>query len=333
VLAVRAGKGRLWVRDRLIAYLPRYAGVASRLNALFNLRDRVRLLASLSERILGLAARRRLPAWRPDRFAAAGESHGPASGPEVALFVDTFNGTFEREKIDAALRVLVAAGYRIHVPRAAEGAGRPLCCGRTFLAAGLVEEARFEAARSLAALLPFAERDVPIVGLEPSCLLTFRDEITAMRLGDGANKVAAYAMLFEEFIAREIDAGRFNLPLTPIAATALLHGHCHQKSFGAMDATEKVLGLIPELDVQVVESSCCGMAGAFGYQAETYDISLAMGELSLLPAVRAAAPDTLIVADGFSCRHQIHDGTRRVASHVAEVLDRALETTARRRGG
>ena len=333
VLAARAGKGRLGVRERLIAWLPRYAGLASRLHALLNLRDRVRLLAGLSETILGLAARRRLPAWRADRFTAAGESHGPASGPEVVLFVDTFNATFEREKIDAALRVLVAAGYRVHVPKAVDGAGRPLCCGRTFLAAGLVEEARLEAARSLAALLPFAERDVPIVGLEPSCLLTFRDEIAAMRLGDGADKVAACAMLFEEFIARESDAGRFNLALAPIAATALLHGHCHQKSFGAMGATEKVLRLIPGLDVQVIESSCCGMAGAFGYQAETYDISLAMGELSLLPAVRAAPEDTLIVADGFSCRHQIRDGTSRVACHVAEALDRASRPGARPRAG
>jgi Fe-S oxidoreductase len=276
----------------------------------------------LSEQWLGLAASRSLPTWRPDCFRADRETYGAEAGPEVALFVDTFNRTFEREKIDAALRVLVAAGYRVHFPKAASG--RPICCGRTYLAAGLVEQARIEVSRSLAALAPFAERDIPIVGLEPSCLLTFRDEATAMRLGESANKVAASALLFEEFVARERDAGRFEIELAPIAAKALLHGHCHQKSFGAMAATEQALRLIPGLEVQTIESSCCGMAGAFGYQAETYSISMAMGELSMLPRAREADAATLFVADGFSCRHQIRDGTKRVAIHVAEALALAL---------
>jgi Fe-S oxidoreductase len=321
VFAARARNGKLGARERLIANLPRYAALGSRLHGLLNLRDRAPWLAKLSEQWLGLAAARSLPAWRHDRFRADRETYGPETGPEVALFVDTFNRTFEREKIDAALRVLVAAGYRVHIPRAP---GRPLCCGRTFLAAGLVEQARIEAARSLAALAPFTERNIPIVGLEPSCLLTFRDEATAMRLGDSANKVAASALLFEEFVARERDAGRFEIELAPIAAKALLHGHCHQKSFGAMAATEKALRLIPGLEVQTIESSCCGMAGAFGYQVETHQISMAMGELSLLPRVREADEATLIVADGFSCRHQIRDGTKRVAIHVAEALARAV---------
>jgi FAD/FMN-containing dehydrogenase/Fe-S oxidoreductase len=322
VLAARAKNGKLGARERLIAYLPRYAALASRLHGLLNLRDRAPGVAKLSERWLGLAAARSLPAWRPDRFRADPETCGPETGPEVALFVDTFNRTFEREKIDAALRVLVAAGYRVHIPKAA--GGWPICCGRTFLAAGLVDEARVEVARSLVVLAPFAERNIPIVGLEPSCLLTFRDEATAMRLGESANKVAAAVLLFEEFVARERDAARFEIELAPIAAKALLHGHCHQKSFGAMAATEKALRLIPELEVQTIESSCCGMAGAFGYQAETHQISLAMAELSLLPRVREAEEATLIVADGFSCRHQIRDGTKRVAIHVAEALARAL---------
>ena len=321
VLAARARGGRLGARERVIAYLPRYAGLASRLHALMNLRDQVPLFAKLSERLLGFAAGRSLPSWRPDCFRSDGEAHGPKAGPEVALFADTFNATFEPETIDAALRVLVAAGYRVYVPKAADG---PICCGRTFLAAGLVEQARFEASRSLAVLAPFVERNIPIVGLEPSCLLTFRDEAIVMRLGESADKVAGCALLFEEFVARERDAGRFKIELAPIAAKALLHGHCHQKSFGAMAATEEALRLIPGLEVQTIESSCCGMAGAFGYQAETYEMSLAMGELSLLPRVRAAEEATLIVADGFSCRHQIRDATKRAGIHVAEALDRAL---------
>jgi Fe-S oxidoreductase len=130
--------------------------------------------------------------------------------------------------------------------------------------------------------------------------------------------------MLEEFLAREADAGRLKLPLGPIAARALLHGHCHQKSFGALGATEAVLRLVPELKVETIESSCCGMAGAFGYAAETIEASLAMGELSLLPAVRKAESDTLIVADGTSCRHQIGDGTGREALHVARVLALAV---------
>ena len=132
-------------------------------------------------------------------------------------------------------------------------------------------------------------------------------------------------MLFEEFLAREKKAGRLPLELKPLEQkTALLHGHCHQKAFGAMSAVQEALALIPDLAVKPIESSCCGMAGSFGYEAEHYDTSIAMAELSLLPAVRQADQDALVVADGTSCRHQIADGTSRQALHVAQVLDRAL---------
>jgi len=132
-------------------------------------------------------------------------------------------------------------------------------------------------------------------------------------------------MSFEEFLAREAKAGRLDLPLKKVADRALLHGHCHQKAFDALSPVETVLKLIPGLAVETVESSCCGMAGAFGYAADTIEISKAMGELSLLPAVRNADADTLIVADGTSCRHQIHDGAGREALHVARVLAMALQ--------
>jgi Fe-S oxidoreductase len=164
-----------------------------------------------------------------------------------------------------------------------------------------------------------------VVGLEPSCLFTFRDELLSLRRDDEAKKLSANAFLFEEFLAAEAEAGRLNLPLAPIADKALLHGHCHQKSFGAMPQVAEVLKLIPGLDVSLIDSSCCGMAGAFGYGADTYDASIAMAELSLLPAVRKAAGDTIIVADGTSCRHQIADGTGRQASHVARVLAMSLD--------
>jgi Fe-S oxidoreductase len=241
------------------------------------------------------------------------------------LFADTFNRYFERENLDAAIAVFRAGGYRVHIARPADGSSRPLCCGRTFLSIGKVDEARREAERCLAALAPFVTRGVSVVGLEPSCLLGFRDEIPAMLKTEQAYTLADHVLLFEEFLAREVGAGRLNLPLKPIAPRALVHGHCHQKAFEAFDAVTQALRLIPDLAVEPIESSCCGMAGSFGYAADTIDVSLAMGELSLLPAVRKAPADALIVADGTSCRHQIYDGTRRAALHVARVLELSLQ--------
>ena len=159
------------------------------------------------------------------------------------------------------------------------------------------------------AMRPFVARGVPVVGLEPSCLLTLRDEFLVMGLGADADALGAQAFLFEEFLAREHAAGRLNLPLKALpVAGALLHGHCHQKAFDAVRPVQTILGLIPGLKVDLIESSCCGMAGSFGYEASHYDVSMQMAELSLLPAVRAASADTLLVADGTSCRHQIADG-------------------------
>ncbi len=320
VLSARAAKGGLSLHDRLVGWLPRYAPYAAKLPWLLNLRDIVPGAARLSEAVANFSSRRKLPRWRTDVFRDPAAPVGPAEGSEVVLFADTFNRYFERENLDAAVAVLQAAGYRIHVARPADGASRPLCCGRTFLSIGRVDEARREAERVIAALAPFLARGVPVIGLEPSCILGFRDEIPAILKGESAKRLAAHAFLFEEFLAREAEAGRLKLKLGKIAGRALLHGHCHQKAFAAMGAVEKVLKLVPALAVETVESSCCGMAGAFGYGADTIDVSLAMGELSLLPAVRKAAPDTLVVADGTSCRQQIKDGAGREAMHVARVL-------------
>jgi FAD/FMN-containing dehydrogenase/Fe-S oxidoreductase len=324
VLHQRARRHGVPLRERLIAYLPRYAPKARRLAGLLNLRNRVGLLRRLGESWLGFAAERDLPAWHSDAFYPAEAAVGPKDGRPVALFADTFNRHFEPENARAALEVLTAAGYRVHLPRALDKAERPLCCGRTFLAAGLVEEARAEARRTLAALLPLVRQGVPVVGLEPSCLLTLRDEFLSLLPGEDAKALAAKSLLLEEFLATEAEAGRFAPKLKPIGKTALLHGHCHQKAFGALKPVEAVLKLIPELQVETVESSCCGMAGSFGYQAETLDTSRAMGELSLLPAMRAAESDAVLVADGTSCRHQIADGAGRQARHVALVLQEAL---------
>ncbi|SEM32819.1 FAD/FMN-containing dehydrogenase [Bradyrhizobium sp. OK095] len=324
VLAARVASHGLTLRDRLVGYLPRYAGLASRFAPLANLRNRSPLLRKLFERFAGISARRALPAFRRDVFVSPADSVGPETGREVVLFADTFNRIYERENLEAALRVLAAGGYRVHLPKPASGS-RPLCCGRTFLSAGLVDEAKSELDRLVTAFAPFAARGVPIVGLEPSCLLTLRDELASLRKDNDAKAVGAHALTFEEFLVREAEAGRLQLPLGTVAEKAVVHGHCHQKSFGAFKPVEQVLRLVPGLEVETIESSCCGMAGAFGYGADTYNASIEMAELSLLPAVRRADQNTLVVADGTSCRHQIHDGTQREALHVARVLAMSLD--------
>ncbi len=302
-------------RERLVAYLPRYAPMAARAGGLLNLRDGLPGAAALSEAFTGMSSRRSLPRWqRPYRAPSAS-----GNGDPVVLLADTFTTYFEPENARAAHKVLSGAGFRVETAQA-DDSSRPLCCGRTFLAAGLVEEARREAERTLRALTPYVERGVPIVGLEPSCLLTLRDEFPAVLPGAATEALAKQAMLFEQFLSQH----RNRLQPKPTRwRRALVHGHCHQKAFGLMGDVTDILQTVPDWTVETVESSCCGMAGAFGYEAEHYDVSMKMAELSLLPAVREADADTVIVADGTSCRHQIKDGAGREALHVARVLAEA----------
>jgi FAD/FMN-containing dehydrogenase/Fe-S oxidoreductase len=326
VLRAQAQKVGVSLHGRLVGYLPRYAPYAARLRWLLNLRDRLPGAAVLSDAIAQFAAERPLPKWRKDYFHDDEPLFAPTGRStrcEVVLFADTFNRYFEPENVRAAIAVLAAGGYEVHITRPSNG-GRPLCCGRTFLAVGNTDAARDEAERTLAALRPQLARGLPVIGLEPSCVFSFRDEIPALLKSDTAREAAGRVMLLEEFLAAEAAAGRLDINFAPAKKRVLLHGHCHQKSFGAMGAVETALKLVPGLDVATIESSCCGMAGAFGYDAETIDVSRAMGELSLLPAVRQAPHDAIIVADGTSCRQQIRDGTRREAMHVARVLAMAL---------
>jgi Fe-S oxidoreductase len=330
----RQRKRGISTRDRLIADLPRWAPRAARASWLPGLRNLLPGAARLSESWFGVSAKRTLPAFRADVFLGDVASRRDDAGndADVVLFVDTFSNYFEPENARAAMSVLRAAGSRVHVARpvaADSQPSRPLCCGRTYLAAGLVNEAKAEARRVVAALAPHVARGATVVGLEPSCLLSMRDEFLVMGLGDEAQKLGRQALLIEEFLARAQLARRLAARLAPLPQKrALLHAHCHQKAFDAVSATKAVLSLVPELQVDFVESSCCGMAGSFGYDAAHYDVSVRMAELSLMPAVRAAAPDTLIVADGTSCRHQIADlsrtGPRREPIHVVRVLERAL---------
>ncbi|HEY0396473.1 MAG TPA: FAD-linked oxidase C-terminal domain-containing protein [Candidatus Elarobacter sp.] len=350
-LAHYRAKHGIPLADRIVAGLPRIAHRMGPLRRLANLPQRIPLLAQLLERTAGFTAKRSLPAWHPQPFReprsieAGSVSMRPAaigSGPlhsdvpdgsetapngEVVLFVDTFNRWFEADVARAAERVLRAAGYAPVFARAGSGGARPLCCGRTYLSAGQLGHARTEVRRTIAALFPYAARGVPIVGLEPSCLLTLRDEFLALEPTGAARTVAKQAFLFEEFVARELDAGRWAPPLRPLGKAAVVHGHCHQKAFGAMPAVVRALRAVPGLEASVIDSSCCGMAGTFGYEAEHYEVSMRMAERDLLPAVRAADAHTLVVADGMSCKHQIAHGASRRALHVAEVFAAALTST------
>ena len=325
-------------KDKLVAYLPDYAPWASRFAPLLNLRDKIPGLAALSEKLLGLSGRRTLPQWKTQTFfnsnpvSATREEVFAASKP-VVLFVDTFNGYFESDNATSALKVLQAAGYTAHVATKTIADGKALCCGRTFLASGMVDEAKAKARELIASLLPFAQKGIAIVGLEPSCLLTMRDEMLVMGFGEAAQTISKHALLLEEFLAREAAAGKLETlkaALKPTTQAILLHGHCHQKAFGAVSPIIDVLKLIPGAKPELIESSCCGMAGSFGYEAAHYDVSMQMAELSLLPAVRQQ-PDAIVVADGTSCRHQIKDGAEREAIHVAVLLARHLKDCQLRR--
>jgi Fe-S oxidoreductase len=329
-LAQRNAASGVPLRARLFGALPAWLHRwRTPLSLLVRWRNASPTLARLAERWLGIAAARPIPEPLPPA------SHTPTTAPDaprgkVLLFVDTFSHYYTPAVADAALAVLQAGGYAVEVLRpTADDAEpeRPLCCGRSYLSQGMVDAARVEAQRVMAALKPALAAGIPIVGLEPSCLLALRDEFFSLGLGPEVGQLAKQAFLFEEFLMREGNKG-LTLPLRPLplppGTTAVVHGHCHQKAFGAMKSVKKVLGWIPEFSFDIVDASCCGMSGSFGLEAEHYTASQAMGELALLPAVRAAAAEAPIIADGFSCRHQIADGTGRQARHVAEILRDAL---------
>jgi FAD/FMN-containing dehydrogenase/Fe-S oxidoreductase len=322
----------LTLRQRLISYLPNYAATASQFAPILNLRDKISGLAKLSEMLLDLSSERNLPKWRRKHFfnqpqEIVSKEAVLAADKPVVLFVDTFTGYLESDIAQAAVRVLNRAGYAVHVATRAPSDNAPhLCCGRTFLASGLLELAREKMADLIVHLAPFAEAGIPVVGLEPSCLLTLRDEALAMNLGEQAIRVAENAVLFEEFLEQAMASGDLDLlraQLTDARQPFLVHAHCHQKAMGADKSIAKVLGMIPNADVEMIESSCCGMAGAFGYEVEHITASRQMAEASLLPTIRKR-PDSLVIADGTSCRHQIQDHDTARAHHVATVIDRHL---------
>ena len=314
-------------RDRLVAAMPQWLQYRRALRFLIRLRNVTPWLARLGEKMFGISAKRRLPQPAVAPYRAPSNSVAPgAIDRDVILFVDTFALHFEPEIAKAAHQVLTAAGYRVITLQALpeDEPDRALCCGRTYLSLGQVEAARYEARRLHAALRPALAAGIPVVGLEPSCILSLRDDHLKLGLGEEAVALSKQVYLLEEFIAREHDRKRFTLEFKPLPrGKTLVHGHCHQKAVGAMKSLRKVLRLIPEFEFEFIEASCCGMAGSFGLEAEHADISMRMAEIDLLPALRAA-PDAAILANGFSCRHQIREGVDRQPVHVALLLRDAL---------
>jgi FAD/FMN-containing dehydrogenase/Fe-S oxidoreductase len=270
--------------------------------------------APLVKRLAGLAPERELPTFAGETFREWFSARGVRNGGRrrVLLWPDTFTNYLHPETGRAAVEVLEAAGYSVELPT------RPLCCGRPLYDYGMLKVAKRQLGRILTTLRPAVEADVPLVGLEPSCVAVFRDELVNLFPDDeDAQRLSRQSFFLSEFLVRE---GYEPLKLT---GRAIVHGHCHHKALAKMTNEETLLGKLG-LDYEVLDSGCCGLAGSFGYEADHYDISMQIGERVLLPAVRAAGKDALVIADGFSCRQQIAHATGRRALHVAEVLEMAL---------
>jgi FAD/FMN-containing dehydrogenase/Fe-S oxidoreductase len=305
-----------------------WARVASHAPGLFNLTTQLPFLRDLSKLVTGIPNQRAIPAFAPENFKSwfyrrrrSNEfGKGTASAPvrDVLLWPDTFNNYFRPETAKAAVEVLEAAGFQVLVPKA------NLCCGRPLYDHGMLDRAQSLLLQILDELSPEIEAGIPIVGLEPSCVAVFRDELVNLFPHDErAQALSRQTFLLSEFL----ETNAKNFPLPRLGGKALLHGHCHHKSIMKMTAEEAVLRRLG-IDFQSPAPGCCGMAGAFGFEQDKYDISIAIGELELLPAVRQAPPDWLIIADGFSCREQIAQCSPRQALHLAEVLQMALHGEA-----
>ncbi|QWD46352.1 FAD-binding oxidoreductase [Polynucleobacter paneuropaeus] len=327
------------MRDWLVAALPKYAPIISNipgLPALLNLRNHLPPVAKLQEWLMGISAQRSLPVWKKetlwnDKSILQKLQYSPAElhqdGKGVVLLADSFNAYFENENLQAAIQVLQAAGYRVHIPQKTTQAktsstcacSKEFCCGRTYLAAGMVDQAKETLGELVDYLVPYAQAGIPIIGLEPSCLFTLKDEALVMGFGDKAITVSKQAQLLEEFLVAQAKDNKLSLNLKAATRPVLFHGHCHQKAFAAVTPALELLKLIPNANPELIESSCCGMAGSFGYESEHITVSKQMAEMSLLPTIRKS-PNSWIVADGTSCRHQITDGTQRDAVHIAKIL-------------
>ena len=293
-----------------------WARLASKAPRLINLTTQLPFLRDIAKLVAGIPRQRSIPAFAPQAFRhwfSRRESGNP-NGPPVLLWPDTFNNYFLPDTSKAAVEVLESAGYRVLLPKG------NLCCGRPLYDWGMLDRAKCLLLKILDALETEIEQGIPIVVLEPSCATVFRDELLNLFPRDErARRLSQQTFLLSEFL--EQTAQQFRLP--KLARKALVHGHCHHKSVMRMTDEEAVLRRMG-IDFQSPAPGCCGMAGAFGFESDKYELSVSIGELELLPAVRKASPDCLIIADGFSCREQIAQCTGRRALHLAEVIQMAM---------
>jgi FAD/FMN-containing dehydrogenase/Fe-S oxidoreductase len=302
------------------AHIDRWSRLASLTPRLANFLTHAPGLRDVAKLAAGVAPQRCVPRFATQTFRnwfkKRSRKQGNSSAPAVLLWPDTFNNYFHPQTAMAAVDVLEAAGFAVQLPK------QNLCCGRPLYDFGMLERAKKLLLRTLAALDREIAEGIPIIVLEPSCASVFRDEMLNLFPEDpSAHKLANQVMLLSEFLEKEKNGKSFTLPL--VKRKALVHGHCHHKSIMKMSAEESVLRRLG-IDYQMPAPGCCGMAGAFGFEKGKYETSIAIGELELLPAVRNAPADWLIIADGFSCREQIQQCTGRSALHLAEVIQMAL---------
>ena len=311
-------EGRLRPRHAYASgFIALWAEIASRDPAVANFFTQTPGLSSISKLAAGYAQQRQIPRFAPQTFKQWFRNRKPKNEgkPQVILWADTFNNHFTPKVAQAAVEVLERAGYCVKVPR------QRLCCGRPLYDYGFLDQARSWLDQTLAALRPAIQAGIPVVGLEPSCVAVFRDELTNLFHGNAdADRLSKQSFLLSEFLMSEVP----NYKPPQLHRKALVHGHCHHKAALHFDKETQLLQAMG-LDHQILDSGCCGMAGAFGYEKGHYEVSIRCGERVLLPAVREASRDTLILTDGFSCREQIQQDTPRKALHIAQVLQLAHE--------
>ncbi|MGZ8213874.1 MAG: (Fe-S)-binding protein, partial [Methylosarcina sp.] len=300
----------------VFGWIDRWAALASLAPVPVNWLAQMPGFSTLLKSMAGVAPQRRLPRFAPETFRHWFNQRAPGNSnkPPVVLWPDTFNNHFHPETAKAAVMVLEAAGFQVRIPE------RQICCGRPLYDFGMLDQAKRQLRQILTDLRPAIVDGVPIVGLEPACVAVFRDELVNLFPEDKlAQRLSRQTYFFSEFLLK--NAPEF--PFPKLDRKALLHGHCHQKSLADMEHEQAVLDNLG-LDWRYLDSGCCGMAGAFGFEKEKFEVSRQIGELVLLPEVRAAPAGTLFVTDGYSCREQIAQLTERRGLHMAEVILMAM---------
>ncbi|MCH8898689.1 MAG: anaerobic glycerol-3-phosphate dehydrogenase subunit C, partial [Chloroflexi bacterium] len=316
------------LRSKVFAHINRFSRMGSRFAPFSNWAAASPVGRFFARTLLGIHPRRRLPTFAARSFpswfdsrkrtgAAPAAAGVPTDNKKVALFNDTFMNYNYPEIGIACVEVLEAAGFEVELVNAG-------CCGRPMLSKGLVKEAVQQARDNIDRLYAFAERGIPIVGCEPSCLLTLRDEYPELLQDDRAQAVAQGSYLIDEFLAMLQDQGKLDLAFKDVPKKIMFHGHCHQKSLVGTASSLQALRLPPGFQVELIDAGCCGMAGSFGFEKEHYDISMKIGELALFPAINAKGSEWEVAVMGVSCRQQVEHGTGRRARHLVELLRDAL---------